>query len=106
MKKKPVNSKLPGRYGRMTAEELDKEVAVFDREFALDNAAPLTAKERTQVRRARRKRRPVTGNGMKRVLISMDRDLLRRCDACAKKRALSRSDLIALGLEEWIKTEK
>ena len=91
---------LPGRYGRMGAAELDKEVARFDEEFIADEAKALTQEERVRDQRARRKpRRPRIGNGASRVLITIESTLLRRSDAYAKKIGLTRSALIARGLE-------
>lgn len=103
-KKKVVCSELPGRYGRMSARELDREVARFDREFIIDESKPLTAKQRAQERRARAQRgRPVIGKGAKRVLVTIERDLLRRSDAYAKAHGLTRAKLIARGLESVLR---
>ncbi len=99
-RKKIVDPLLPGRYGRMDASELDKEVAKFDQEFIADTAKALTQEERARDHRAKRKRgRPRIGNGANRVLITIESTLLRRSDAYAKKIGLSRSALIARGLE-------
>jgi hypothetical protein len=103
-RKKIVDSLLPGRYGRMEAAELDKEVAKFDQEFIADTAEALTQEERVRYQRARRKRgRPRVGNGANRVLITIESTLLRRSDAYAKKIGLTRSALIARGLEALLK---
>lgn len=99
-KKKLVEPLLPGHYGRMDAAELDEEVAKFDQEFIADTAEALTAKERARDRRARRKSGPSrTSNRAKRVLITIDSSLLRRSDVYADKHGLTRSALIARGLE-------
>jgi hypothetical protein len=99
MKRKPVNPNLPGRYGRMTPEEFDAEVAVFDDEFVVSRAKPLTAVMRAEERRARKRGRPRIGKGCKDVLVSIEADLLKRADALARKEKLSRSQLISLGLK-------
>ena len=39
--RKPLDPLLPGRYGKMTAEEMDREVEKFDREFIAEEARPL-----------------------------------------------------------------
>lgn len=98
--KKPVEPLLPGRYGRMTAAELDEEVAKFDQEFIVETAKPLTAKERRTDQRAKSKRgRPRIGAGARRVLVSIEASLLRRLDLYAHKHGLTRSALIVRGLE-------
>src|SRR5262245_12247185 len=99
-RKEVVEPLLPGRYGGMDAAELEQEVAKFDQEFIADTAQALTAEEHVRDRAARRKRgRPRVGSGAKRVLITIESTLLRRSDAYAHKHGLTRSALIALGLE-------
>src|SRR5439155_2749416 len=85
---------------RMDAAELDAQVAKFDQEFSAETARALTAKERIRDQRAKGKRgRPRIGNGARRVLITIESSLLRRSDAYADKHGLTRSALIARGLE-------
>lgn len=104
--KKPVEPLLPGRYGRMTAAELDEEVAKFDQEFIVETAKPLTAKERKRDQKAQNKRgRPRVGAGARRVLVSIEASLLRRLDVYAEKHGLTRSALIARGLEVLLAIE-
>ena len=99
-RKKPVEPLLPGRYGHLEARELDKEVAKFDQEFIGETASPLTPEERSRDQRAKRKRgRPQIGGGAKRVFITVECSLLKRSDAYARKHGLTRSALIARGLE-------
>jgi hypothetical protein len=106
MKKKrtrrPVNPKLPGRYGRMTARELDRETELFDREFAADGAVPLSVRQKAQELRARRRGRPRIGKGTKRVMVTVERDLLRATDDYARRHGLTRAALIARGLQSVI----
>src|SRR5438067_1939411 len=102
-RKKFVEPLLPGHYGRMDAAKLDEQVAKFDQEFIADTARALTAKERVRDRRARRKRgRPRVGNGATRVLITIESSLLQRSDAYAEQHGLTRSALIARGLEALV----
>lgn len=102
--KKILNPLLPGRYGRMSAHELDREVEKFDREFIADAAKPLTRAERARERRARLKRgRPIVGKGAKRVLVTIERGLLERSDAFARRHGLSRAAVISRGLETLLK---
>ncbi len=98
--KKPVEPLLPGRYGCMDARELDNEVAKFDQEFIAQAAGPLTPEERSRDQNAKRKRgRPRLGAGAQRVLITVESSLLKRSDAYAHKHGLTRSALVARGLE-------
>lgn len=96
-KKKPVNPKLPGRYGRMTAEELESEVAQYDGSFDESKFKPLTAAEKRLDARVRMGR-PRIGRGAEKIRVSMERGLLAQVDAFARKNGLSRSQLIARGV--------
>jgi hypothetical protein len=105
-RKKLVEPLLPGRYSQMDAAELDEEVAKFDEEFVAETVRALTAKERVRARRAKRKPgRPRVGNGAARVLITIESSLLRRSDVYANKHGLTRSALIARGLEALLGQE-
>ena len=100
---KVVEPLLPGRYGRMDAAELDKEAAQFDQEFSAESAEPLTAQERIRDQKARRKRgRPQVGGEARRVLVTIETSFLQRSDLYAEKHRLTRSALIARGLEELL----
>jgi hypothetical protein len=101
MKKKVVDARLPGRFGKMTAEELDAEVAQYDEPFvAIRQSKPLTAADRTAHRRARRKASDAkNGAAALRVLITVEKSLLRRADSYARSKGISRSELIAKGLQ-------
>ena len=99
MKKKVIlDRRLPGRYGKMTAEELDAEVARFDHEITEAPMKPLTPRMKKALRRSKRGR-PKIGRGARRVLITVERDLLSRADSYAKSNGMSRSELIARGLK-------
>ena len=104
MKNNPVNPRLPAPYNEMTAQELDSEVARFDRESP--KGKPLTAAQKAQHRRAKRRvGRPVVGKGAERVTITMERGLLRAADRFARKTNMSRSELIARGIREVMRTK-
>lgn len=77
------------RFMAMTDAERDAEVAQYDKEFV--PTQPLNAKDRALHRRARQR----AAARRMRVVISMDRDLVRRTDALAKASGTSRSQLIA-----------
>jgi hypothetical protein len=55
MNGKPLNPKLPGRYGRMTAHQLDAEVAAYERPILLSETRPMTVAEKRQWQRAQRR---------------------------------------------------
>jgi hypothetical protein len=102
-RRRPLNDKLPDPYGRMTEKELDEDAAKFDQEFIADQSRPLTRKLKARLRRASRKRgRPRIGQGARKVLVTIERDLLRRADALARRKRIPRSQLIARGLEAML----
>jgi hypothetical protein len=88
-------------YSEMTAKELAKATAKFDKEFVIDESREATPEEKSQWQRAKRKRgRPKTGKGVRVVSVSIETGLLERADRLAKKLKLRRTQLIARGLEE------
>jgi hypothetical protein len=89
-------------YWEMTTAELAEATRRFDQEFVADAAKPLTPRQKAREARARAKGnrgRPRVGQGATAVLVSVERGLLRRSDAFAKRRGITRSQLIARGLE-------
>jgi hypothetical protein len=93
MKRKP--------YWEMTANELAEATQAFDEPLVADRSRPLTAGERRQWDRVKRKRgRPRVGQGYQRVSVSIERGLLKRATALARKRRVSRSKLFAQLLEQ------
>jgi hypothetical protein len=86
-------------YWEMNASELAKATKVFDRELPDAGFRPLTPGLRTRVAAARRKPgRPRIGRGARRVLVTIEGELLERADSFARKRRISRAQLIAHGL--------
>jgi hypothetical protein len=84
----------------MSAEELDADTAKFDREFIADESRPLTPRLKARLRKASRKRgRPRIGKGSKRVLVTIERGLLKRADSLVRRKKVSRSQLISRGLK-------
>ena len=76
----------------------------FDREILFEETSPLTSRQRTRWRRAMRKPgRPRIGKGVDRVLISVEKDLLRQADELAKSSGLNRSELISALLRSILK---
>jgi hypothetical protein len=88
MKKKP--------YWEMTKEELAAATKKYDQPFvALNESRPLKPAQRQMLRRAKRRGRPRIGQGAKRVLVTIERGLLKDMDSEAKRLGKSRSQLIA-----------
>jgi hypothetical protein len=87
-------------YDRMNGRELARATAEYDRPWTGKGlpGKPLTAADRAKHRRAGLGGRPKVGEGAKIVPISIERGLLRRADAFAKRHKLSRSQLLAEGL--------
>jgi len=96
MKKKPSKP-----YWEMTTAELREATKEFDKPLKRDTFRPLTPALKAQLARAKRKLpgRPPVGNGAERVLITLERGLLKQSDVYAKKHGLSRSQLISRGLQ-------
>src|SRR5947209_8466859 len=86
-------------YWEMTTEELRDATKEFDEEFVADKATPLTPQLRARWERARAKP-PHREDGPPEQTISvrLDKSLLERCTALAKKKRISRDVLITRGL--------
>jgi hypothetical protein len=92
-------SKARKPYSQMTTAELAEATRKYDAPFGgWDEFKPLTPKDRALHRKARRGR-PKVGKGAKRVLVTMERTLLKQADDYAKQAGLSRSQLIAQGVQ-------
>jgi hypothetical protein len=91
---------LPGKpITQMMTKELSQATKELEREFVAESFGPPGPMAREQWRRAKRKRgRPRQGHGVKVVAISVEKGLLSRCDALAKKLGVSRAALISRGL--------
>lgn len=73
--------------------EKERQYAEFDNEFV--PTRPLTPAQRKLWTKARRKSgRPKIGEGAKIVSLSIEGKLLRQADALAKKRKITRSELV------------
>ena len=98
MKRKP--------YWDMTGDELSAATKDLDAPFVADASRPLTPSERKRWKNLKRRRgRPKVGRGFKRISVSIERGLLVRVNALARKRRVNRSKLLALVLEEAIARE-
>jgi hypothetical protein len=107
MSEKPLNSKLPGRYGRMTQRELDAVAAEVDRPISLSETRPMTGAERRQWQRAKRRPgRPRRGKGVRVISLSVEQSLLNKADIAAKRAGLSRAALFEMGLRAVLGTDR
>jgi len=87
------------KYARMTTEELREATKEFDEEFVIDKSKPLTPEMRARWEKARRKPgRPRVGKGVDVISVSVEKALLARSDALARRLKVRRSALIARGL--------
>jgi len=103
----PNQPKKAGKpYQKMTAPELRKATAEFERESVGDTFGPLSAKQRMQWERAKRKRgRPRIGDGSKTISVTVETRLLAKTDRLAKKLQVPRAALIARGLQAVVQEE-
>ena len=85
--------------------EKERIAAEYDKEFV--PTRPLTASERRQWGKARRKiGRPKKGEGAATVAVSIERGLLKQADALAKRRKVGRSQLFTEGLQAVLSRAK
>ncbi|CAN5445375.1 hypothetical protein BH09PLA1_BH09PLA1_21680 [soil metagenome] len=90
------------RFLAMTDAQRDAEVSQFDREFV--PTKPLTKADKKLLERARRKPgRPRVGRGARRLTITLERGLVERADALARRKHWTRSELIARGVQTLLK---
>lgn len=83
----------------MSDREKEEAVKEFDQEFIIRKTRPLSPAERELWERAKARRgRPVKGQGAKVIAVSVEKGLLDKSDALAKKMRISRAALIARGL--------
>jgi hypothetical protein len=107
MKKKIVKLSPIEEFLSLSDAEKEKVVAEFDKEFVIDTFRPLTPAERRIWRRHKKKMgRPVKGHGHKVISVSVEKELLKRADAYAKKQRMTRAALIARGLENVLPSTK
>ena len=86
-------------YSRMTTEELGAATREYDKPIPGLPGRSLTPAQREIHRRAKRIGRPRKGLGVKVISLSVEKALLKRADALAKRRKITRADLVAEGLQ-------
>ena len=95
--KHPSNKRL--RAAR-SADELARLTAEFDRENVVDEFHALSPASRRRWTSVRRKPgRPRKGRGVKVISVSVERTLLARSDAVARRMGVTRAGLIERGLK-------
>ncbi|HXE53240.1 MAG TPA: hypothetical protein VN541_09510 [Tepidisphaeraceae bacterium] len=81
-------------------QRIVREIEAETPEQRLARSRPLNARERAQWRKFKKKMgRPVIGKGAKTISLTVERDLLRRADAYAREHGISRSRLVARGIQ-------
>ena len=95
-----MNKSKKKPYWEMTTRELSEATKEFDKPFAAEKFRPLSPEMRERWERARRKAgRPKQGRGAQVISVSVEKDLLARSDALARKMGITRAALIARGLQ-------
>ena len=90
----------------LSGAELARAVAEFDEEFVLDTFGQLPGHAASRWARARRARgRPKRGRGAKVISLSVERTLLARSDALARRMEVTRAELVARGLKAMLAAE-
>jgi len=94
------------KYASMNAEELERATKEYEREFIIEESRPLSPEGEKLWRRAKNKPgRPRMGKGAKVISVSVEKGLLVRSDALARKLKVRRAQLIARGLRAVLAAE-
>ena len=102
-----MKNKKPSKpYWEMTTAELREATKQFDEEFVADKGRPLTPAEQARWERVKAKGEPPQNSKTEaHIAVRLDKALLKRCTALAKKKRLSRDALIARGLRVLLAAE-
>lgn len=93
-------------YWEMTTEELRKATKEFDEEFVFERTKPLSPEMKARWEQAKAKGEPSKNGKLEQTIaVRLDKTLLKRCTALAKKKRLSRDALIARGLRALLAAE-
>ena len=88
------------KYSDMRPDDLEAATKQFDEPRVVDKSRALTAQERGHWKLIKDRGRPKLGQGYQRISVSVEKGLLKRATALAKKRRVSRSKLVAIALEQ------
>src|SRR5882672_9448470 len=103
---KMKNKKPSKPYWEMTTPELREATKQFDEEFVGDKARPLTPEMKARWERAKAKGGSVdNGSTEAHIAVRLEKTLLQRCTALAKRKRLTRDALIARGLRALLAAE-
>jgi len=80
-------------------EEKQRQLAEFDKEFVPTRAPTPEERRRMAKAKARGRGRPKVGEGAEKISLSVERGLLKRADALAKQRKISRAELVSAALQ-------
>ena len=93
-------------YWNMTLAELREATKEFDEEFVAEKSRPLTPEEQALWEEIRAKpARGDDGPGEQTIAVRLEKALLDRCTALAKKKRISRDALFARGLKALLAAE-
>jgi hypothetical protein len=79
-------------------ERIFNEIDSMTAEEMLAQSRPLNAEDRRRWRKFQALGRPKLGNGSKTISLTVEKSLLKKADAFAKRHGMSRSKLVAQGL--------
>lgn len=97
------NHKSKKPYWGMTAAELQEATRQYDEPFSAEKTVTPPSEESAKLRRFKRKMgRPRKGEGCKQIAVTIERRLLRKTDAFARRSGMSRSAVIAAGIEKLL----
>ena len=101
---KPRKTSKP--YWEMTTAELREATKEFNEPFVFEKSRPLTAEERALWEQVKAKgESAANGKPEAHIAVRLDKALLERCTALAKKKRLTRDELIARGLRALLAAE-
>jgi hypothetical protein len=102
-----MKTKNPSKpYWEMTTAELREATKQFDEEFVADKGRPLTPEEQDLWEQVKGKgTSAANGKAEQTIAVRLDKALLKRCTALAKKKRLSRDALITRGLRALLAAE-
>jgi hypothetical protein len=93
----------------MTLEEVDEVAKEFDDEFVAERAKPMSPEQTVSWERVQanliKGEQVANGDIEQTIAIRLDKKLLDRCTALAKKKRLSRDALVARGLRTLLAAE-
>jgi hypothetical protein len=98
--RRPIDPKSGKPYTELTTDELREATKEFDEPLVMERLSrPMSQKERAAYLAAIKGPKANAPRRGRRVLITVQPELLRRADAYAKRQGLTRSELFAHGLQ-------